>query len=335
MARTTPQPPVDESSAFELRRLGWLRRRVTSSPERMLLAARIALITNVGIMLSGALVRVSGSGLGCSNWPKCETRVLPTEVHAPTFIEFGNRLLTFAVGAAAIFAIFCALTQLRYRRDFTVLSLILLLGVVLQAVIGGLSVLYGLDWIWISAHYLASILILLVPATMLVWRAGEGTSVPREPGAPDRTVRNAVLALLPLGVLALAAGTLATASGPHGGGAGTGDIVERFDIHGTGTLEWVVQRHGAISAIFGIAIVLAWVLAKTRGAGPRLQLTLTGAALLVALQGVIGLIQYGLELPHALVWVHVALSAITWVAVAWAWQNARLAPPRGGAADER
>ncbi|MBF6621829.1 MAG: COX15/CtaA family protein [Patulibacter sp.] len=326
MARTTSPSAVDDTaSAPEPRRLGWLRRRFTSSPERMLLAARIALVTNVGIMLSGGLVRVSGSGLGCSNWPKCDTRVLPSEVHAPTFIEFGNRLLTFAVGAAAIFAIFCALTQVRYRKDFTVLSVVLLLGVALQAVIGGLSVLYDLDWIWISAHYLVSILVLLVPAVMLVWRAGQDTRAPREPGAPDRLTRSSVLALLPLGVLALAAGTLATASGPHGGGAGTGDVVQRFDIHGTGTLEWVVQRHGAISAIFGLAIVVAWVVAKTRGASPQLQLTLTGAALLVALQGVIGLIQYGLELPHALVWVHVALSAITWVAVAWAWQNARLA----------
>ncbi len=293
----------------------------------MLLAARIALIANVGIMLSGGLVRVTGSGLGCSNWPKCDTRVLPTEAHAPTFIEFGNRMLTFGVSAAAIFAIFSALTQVRYRKDFTVLSVMLLVGVFAQAVIGGLSVLYDLDWIWISVHYMASILLLLVPAVMLVWRAGRDTSAPREPGAPDRIVRGSVLALLPLGILALAAGTLATASGPHGGGAGTGDYVERFDIHGTGTLEWIVQRHGALAAIFGIAIVVAWVLARTRGAGMRLTLTLTAAAMLVALQGVLGLIQYGLELPHALVWVHVSLSAITWVAVSWAWQNARLAPP--------
>lgn len=291
----------------------------------MLLAARIALIANVGIMLSGGLVRVTGSGLGCSNWPKCDTRVLPTEAHAPTFIEFGNRMLTFGVSAAAIFAIFCALTQVRYRKDFTVLSVLLLVGVVAQAVIGGLSVLYDLDWIWISVHYLASITLLLIPAVVLTWRAGQGTTARREPGAPDQLTRWSVLALLPLGFLALAAGTLATASGPHGGGSGTGDYVQRFDIHGTGTLEWVVQRHGAIAAIFGIAVVVAWVIARTRGAGSRLILTLTLAGLLVALQGVIGLIQYGLELPAGLVWIHVALSALTWVAIAWAWQNARLA----------
>lgn len=291
----------------------------------MLLAARIALIANVGIMLSGGLVRVTGSGLGCSNWPKCDTRVLPTEAHAPTFIEFGNRMLTFGVSAAAIFAIFCALTQVRYRKDFTVLSVLLLVGVVAQAVIGGLSVLYDLDWIWISVHYLASITLLLIPAVVLTWRAGQGTTARREPGAPDQLTRWSVLALLPLGFLALAAGTLATASGPHGGGSGTGDYVQRFDIHGTGTLEWVVQRHGAIAAIFGIAVVVAWMIARTRGAGSRLILTLTLAGLLVALQGVIGLIQYGLELPAGLVWIHVALSALTWVAIAWAWQNARLA----------
>lgn len=308
------------------RRLGWLRRRMQSSPERMLLAARIALAANVGIMLSGALVRVTGSGLGCSNWPKCDTRVLPTETHAPTFIEFGNRMLTFGVSASAIFAIVCALTLVSYRRDLVVLSCMLLAGIFAQAVIGGLSVLYDLDWIWVSVHYMASITLLLVPAVMLAWRAGRDTAAPRDHQAPDALTSRVVAALLPIGFLALVAGTLATASGPNGGGSGTGDIVQRFDIHGTGTLEWIVQRHGAISAIFGIAIIVAWGTAKARGAGERLTLVLTLAGMLVAVQGMIGLIQYGLHLPGGLVWVHVALATLTWVTVAWAWQVA--GPPK-------
>ena len=288
----------------------------------MLLAARLALAANVGIMLTGALVRVTGSGLGCSNWPKCDTRVIPTEAHSHTFIEFGNRMLTIGVTITALFAIFCALTRVPWRKDLLVLSTWLLGGVFAQAVLGGLSVLYDLDWVWISAHYLVSIVLLLVPASLLVWRAGHDTAVPRQHQAADRLTARSVLALLPLGVLALAAGTLSTAAGPNSGGEGTGDVVKRFDVHGTATLEWIVQRHGALAAIFGAAIVAVWALAQARGAGRRLVLTLTLAAMLVALQGALGLIQYGLELPGGLVWVHVALATLTWVTVVWAWQVA-------------
>jgi cytochrome c oxidase assembly protein subunit 15 len=285
----------------------------------MLLAARLTLIANVGIMLTGALVRVTGSGLGCSNWPKCDTDVLPTKAHAPTFIEFGNRLLTFADSAAVIFAIFCALTLVTYRRELVWISVGLLGGIVLQAVIGGLSVLYKLDWIWISAHYMASILLLVVPAAILTWKAGRDTKAPREHLAPDRLTARVVFGLLPLGALALWAGTLATAAGPNAGGSATDDVVNRFDLHGTGTLEWIVQRHGAIAALFGIGIIAAWAIAKRGGAPERLTLALTLSGMLVALQGMLGLIQYGLELPGGLVWVHVTLATLTWVSVVWAW----------------
>ncbi|MDX8151665.1 COX15/CtaA family protein [Patulibacter brassicae] len=318
MATSTPNAPGDGAPA----RLQRLRGRFRSSPERMLLAARLALLANIGIMLTGALVRVTGSGLGCSNWPKCDTEVFPTETHSHTFIEFGNRLLTIGVTATALFAIFCALTRVPWRKDLLVLSCWLLVGIFAQGVIGGLSVLYDLDWIWISAHYLVSIVLLLVPAALLVWRAGHDTAAPRDHQATDRLTARVVQALLPIGVLALAAGTLATAAGPNSGGEGTGDVVKRFDVHGTATLEWIVQRHGVVAGLFAVMIVAAWGVAQWRGAGRRLVLVLTLAAMLVALQGVLGLVQYGLELPGELVWVHVTLATITWVTVVWAWQVA-------------
>jgi cytochrome c oxidase assembly protein subunit 15 len=286
----------------------------------MLLAARLTLIANVGIMLSGALVRVTGSGLGCSDWPRCSTEsVVPNQVHAPTLIEFGNRMLTFAVSATAIFAIFCALTLAVYRRDLLWLSVGLLGGIAMQAVIGGMSVLYDLDWIWISAHYMVSLLLLVVPAAVLTWKAGKDTKAPRKHLAADKLTARVVFALLPLGAIALWAGTLSTAAGPNSGGEGTGDVVKRFDVHGTGTLEWIVHRHGALSALFGLLIIAAWAVAKWRKAGERLTLVLTLAGMLVAVQGMLGLIQYGLELPGGLVWVHVTLATLTWTTVVWAW----------------
>ncbi|MGE4425287.1 MAG: heme A synthase [Solirubrobacteraceae bacterium] len=321
---STPEPPAatpittDDAPA----RLARLRRRFRSSPERMLLAARLALAANIGIMLTGALVRVTGSGLGCSNWPKCETRVLPTETHSHTFIEFGNRLLTIGVSITALFAIFCALTRVPYRRSLVWISVWILAGVVAQGVIGGLSVLYDLDWIWISAHYMVSILLLLVPAAVLTWKAGESTSAPRDHQAPDRLTARAVFWLMPLSALTLVAGTLATAAGPNSGGEGTGDVVKRFDVHGVETLEWIVVRHGVIAGIFSVSLVAVWALVQYREGGRRLALTLTLAALLVAAQGLVGLVQYGLELPGGLVWVHVLLATLTWVTVVWAWQTA-------------
>ncbi|MCK9247474.1 MAG: COX15/CtaA family protein [Solirubrobacteraceae bacterium] len=319
---STPGPPAAATTTDAPARLARLRRRFRSSPQRMLLAARLALVANIGIMLTGALVRVTGSGLGCSNWPKCETRVVPTETHSHTFIEFGNRLLTIGVSITALFAIFCALTRVPYRRSLVWISVWILAGVVAQGVIGGLSVLYDLDWIWISAHYMVSILLLLVPAAVLVWKAGQGTSAPRDHQAPDRLTSRAVAALLPIGALALLAGTLSTAAGPNSGGEGTGDVVKRFDVHGAETLEWIVVRHGVIAGVFAVALVAVWALAQYREAGRRLTLTLTGATLLVAAQGLVGLVQYGMELPGGLVWIHVLLATLTWVAVVWAWQVA-------------
>ncbi|MEV4419465.1 COX15/CtaA family protein [Patulibacter sp. NPDC049589] len=301
------------------RRAQFLRRRFTTSPQRMLLAARLALIANVLIMLTGALVRVTGSGLGCHNWPKCDTRALPSEAHAPALIEFGNRLLTFAVSATAIFAIFSALTLFHYRGDLLRLSVWILGGVAAQAAIGAGSIAYKLDWVWISAHYMVSLLLLVVPSAILVWRAGKGTKAPRKNLAKDALTARVVFALLPIGAIALWAGTLATAAGPNSGGSATNDVVKRFDIHGTGTLEWIVQRHGAIAAIFGISIIVAWGVAKWRKAGERLTLALTVAGMLVAVQGMLGLIQYGLELPGGLVWIHVTLATLTWTAVVWSW----------------
>lgn len=312
---TTVAPAPDPGP----RRVQFLRRRWTTSPERMLLAARLALIANVGIMLTGALVRVTGSGLGCHNWPKCDTRAFPSQDHAPAFIEFGNRLLTFAVSATAIFAIFCALTLVHYRGDLLKLSVWILGGVAAQAGVGAGSIVYKLDWVWISAHYMISLLLLVVPSAILAWRAGKGTRVPRKNVAKDALTARVVFALLPIGAIALWAGTLATAAGPNSGGSATNDVVKRFDVHGTGTLEWIVQRHGAIAAVFGIAIIVAWGVAKWRKAGERLTLALTLSGMLVAVQGMLGLIQYGLELPGGLVWVHVTLATLTWTSVVWAW----------------
>jgi cytochrome c oxidase assembly protein subunit 15 len=118
------------------------------------------------------------------------------------------------------------------------------------------------------------------------------------------------------------AGTAATAAGPHAGGSGTGDLVERLYVKGSDTLSWAVGKHTTIGIVFGIAAVAALGVAWYRQASPKLVRVLTTIVVLLGVQGVIGAIQYQSQLPAELVWVHVGLATITWVAILWAWSVA-------------
>jgi heme a synthase len=189
-----------------------LRERLAIGPERYRLVAYSALAALTLIVFTGAAVRVTGSGLGCPEWPKCETTSYTPgeELHAPVVIEFGNRLLTFLVTAAAVAVLLFAWTRRPYRRDLVRLAAILPLGVVVQAVIGGVSVLVDLHYWAVMLHYLVSAL-LLIPAILLVWKATEREDRPRPAGAPDAKTSRWVRTLLASSFLSLFAGTAATA----------------------------------------------------------------------------------------------------------------------------
>src|ERR1700712_1490196 len=118
--------------------------RCTIPPERYALVARVALVMLTLIVLTGAAVRVTGSGLGCPTWPRCTDTSLYTKLTTHGVIEFGNRVLTFFVGFAAIGAFAAAWLRRPFRRDLALISLLLPLGVVSQAVLGGFTVLYDL-----------------------------------------------------------------------------------------------------------------------------------------------------------------------------------------------
>ena len=135
-------------------------------------------------------------------------------------------------------------------------------------------------------------------------------------------------ALIPLGQLTILAGTIATASGPHAG-AHEGQLVHRFDFEGTGTLEWVVQRHSAIATVFGLAAIAVWLLLRRPGGDRRAQRPLAAVLGLLALQGAVGGVQWALELPSEIVWLHVALATGTWLAMLWTVATAGRLEPRG------
>jgi cytochrome c oxidase assembly protein subunit 15 len=124
-----------------------------------------------------------------------------------------------------------------------------------------------------------------------------------------------VWALFALGAVTIFAGTAATAAGPHAGGEGTGDVVHRFTFKGASTVNWLINRHGVLGAALGVLAVATWWLARRREADRELRVRLTRICLLLAAQGVVGIVQFQLDLPAEIVWLHVALATLTWVGI--------------------
>ena len=304
-----------------------MRRRLpTLSPLAYRRVAYAALVSLTLIVLTGAAVRLTGSGLGCPDWPKCYGGyVAPLQTHA--IIEFGNRAFSGIVAIAAIGAGLLAWRRRPFRRDLAVLGAVLPLGVVAQAVLGGLTVEYGLKPGFVMGHYGLSMLI-LVAAVALAWRA---TYEPGErPRSHDAVSVWTVRALLALGAVTIFVGTTATAAGPHAGGAGTGDVVSRLYFKGVKTLDWTIHWHARLAAVLGVAAVAVWLLLRARRADATTRWAVTVLAVLLALQGLVGTVQYKLlNLPSELVWIHVTLASLSWLAVLWAVAAAgRLAPRR-------
>ena len=291
-----------------------MRERLAVGPRTYFLISAVALVALTLIVFTGAAVRVTGSGLGCPSWPNCyDNGRLVAETNSHALIEFGNRTLTSFVGLAAAAAGLMAFFRVPFRRDLAVLGVLLPLGVVTQAVLGGLTVVYGLAPGWVMAHYGLSMLI-LVAAGALAWRARPAFG-PDEPRTADLATARAVWALFAVGAVTIFLGTAATAAGPHAGGSGTGDIVNRLSFRGADTLKWLVERHGWFATALGLIAVGTWFLARRRGADRELRVRLTRICLLMALQGVIGIVQYRLKLPSEIVWVHVATATLLWVGI--------------------
>jgi cytochrome c oxidase assembly protein subunit 15 len=322
----------------------------TVTPAQYAWIAYVALGALTLIVLTGAAVRLTGSGLGCPTWPKCYGNVYPP-LNSHAVIEFSNRVITVPVSIAAGAAWLLALRRRPYRRDLVWLGALLPLGVIGQAVLGGFTVKGALDYGWVMGHFALSMLI-LVAAVLLAWRAA--SSVGEEPereldvalsnGSPrraseavtsDRPLIISVRALVGLGALAIFAGTAATAAGPHAGGS-PGQKINRLSFDGRGTMDFVIHRHAEIAFAFSLAAVAVWWLARRRGAGVVVQRSLTVLCVLLALQGVVGIDQYETHLPTEVVWVHVVLACGAWLAALWAACAAgRLAPRRVAIAPER
>jgi cytochrome c oxidase assembly protein subunit 15 len=338
-------------------RLERLRARTngyTVTPRQYAYVAYAALVALTLIVLSGAAVRLTGSGLGCPDWPRCYGHAYPP-LNTHAVIEFSNRLITGPVAIAAGAAWLLALRRRPYRRDLMWLGALLPLGVVGQAVLGGFTVRGALDYGWVMGHFALSMLILLA-AAILAWRAGHESALleieaerasanglaasAAEPAlgepAQERSLILSLRGLVALGALTIFAGTAATAAGPHAGGS-PGQRINRLNFDGHGTMDFVIHRHGEIALLFGLASLVLWWFARRRWQAPgAVQRSLTVLCVLLALQGVVGLDQYKTHLPTQLVWVHVGLACGAWLAAIWAACAAgALAPRRSAIAPER
>jgi heme a synthase len=271
-----------------------------------------AVIANAVIMATGAAVRLSSSGLGCDDWPKCTRTTLvagkvPGQTALNTAIEFGNRLLNFPLFLIAI-AAFIAAWRFREggrrRKDLVWLGAALPAGIIAQAVLGGILVLEHLNPALVSAHFMLSISIVAAAVVFYV-RCGEGDGPVRNLVRADLRLLAAVLT----GAVAvmLAAGTVVTGTGPLAGNA----AAPRYHL----PLEGVTQLHADIGCFLG-ALTLALLIGVRFGHTPLRVVRLSWLMLvMLVVQGAMGYTQYFDHLPAGLVWVHVSTSIGVWITV--------------------
>ena len=307
-----------------------MRDRFQISPRRYAQVTAIALAALALIVLTGAAVRLTDSGLGCPDWPKCYgSTTPPLETHA--VIEFGNRLLTGFVGIAVIAAAALAFFRRPFRWHLALFGGLLPLGVIGQAILGALVVKYHLAPGLVMSHFILSMM-LLDAAFALFWCSRYEPWERRR--SRDRLGVWSVRALIPVGQLTILLGTIATAAGPHAG-AHEGELVHRFDFYGAETLEWVVQRHATIATFYGVAAIAVWFVLRRPGGDRRALKPLTVVLGLLALQGAVGGLQWYLELPPEIVWVHIAIATGNWLAMLWTVAAAGRLEPRGAPSPEQ
>ena len=277
------------------------------------------LVAQSGIIVTGAIVRVTGSGLGCPDWPDCANgSITPTAHQAESwhkYVEFGNRTLTFLLVILSLAALVGSLVVIARRRGtqfvgpktrtLVLLSAIPVLGTFAQAILGGITVLTGLNPAIVAGHFLVSIAI-VAGCVNLVVRSGETGLSPR-PLVPIPVLwLGRILVVVSAAVITL--GTIVTGSGPHSGDADTPNRLG-FDPR---TVSWV---HADLVLLF-IGLLIGLIVALHLLHTPRRARALAwGLMGVTVVQGLIGYTQYFTGLPWLLVSFHVAGAAVLWIVV--------------------
>ncbi|MBM2615391.1 heme A synthase [Actinoplanes sp. LDG1-06] len=273
--------------------------------------ALASLVANVALVVTGAAVRLTGSGLGCPTWPRCtdESYTTTSEMGVHGVIEFGNRLLTFALGFIAVACVIAALLERPRRRARVLLAIAVLLYIPLQAVIGGITVLTNLNpWV-VGLHFLVSIVI--IAFAYALWRRsaeGDGRPVALVP----RPINHLVWILSVVSAAVIALGVVVTGSGPH-----AGDV----DAKRNGLDPATVSQAHADVVFLLLGLTLALIFALRAVKAPRATVRAAVVLLVIELaQGLIGFVQYFTHLPVLLVGAHMLGAALVWtgtLSVVW------------------
>ncbi len=280
----------------------------------------VNVVAEVGIVVTGGLVRLTGSGLGCPTWPECtDGSLVPVTTQSEgfhKFIEFGNRLLTFAVLVAALAALLVVLRPWlaarlarlgppgAVRRPLLALAVAVNIGIVGQAVLGGITVLLDLHPATVAAHFLLSIA--MISAAYLLFRRSSDPADRPVVVVVARELRWLARTLVVVGIGVLVLGTVVTGSGPHSGDA---DVITRFSLD-VRMMSWL---HADVVLVF-LGMALAFTFAARLSGAPKAA-TRAGLTLLIAcvLQGAIGYTQYFTGVPIPLVSLHMLGACLVWI----------------------
>jgi heme a synthase len=274
------------------------------SPKTYRIVCGVAFSSLCIIVFTGALVRLTGSGLGCVDWPQCSQSKFIDVSSGHTLIEQANRLFTGVVSFSVIAAVLLSHLSTPKRKDLIVLSWSLVLGVIAQIVIGGVVVLTGLNPFANMAHFLVS-MVLVATSFTLMRRSSlpQATPIFRSEAL---TLRPLVHMLMGMTVLTLSTGTVVTATGPH---AGNEDAV-RFGF----ALSSVARVH-SLSMMVTLGVLILLLVKTRRGvASPALQDSMQSLLFATLLQAAVGYTQYFTKVPATLVAVHIVGALFFFVA---------------------
>lgn len=292
---------------------------LTVSPRLYLRVVQTAFASLYLIIITGSLVRLTGSGLGCADWPRCSESKFVDVSNSHAAIEQVNRLFTGVVAASVILAVMLSLRLRPKRRDLVGMSFGLVLGVLVQVILGGLVVLTGLNPFFNIAHFLVSIFLITNAYLLLqhakIVRTSEIVLPRADPELTDKKVALLIRSVLIMIGVAIVTGTVVTGSGPHAGD----ENAQRIDL----AINLVVKIHSGSVLLSVLLSLILFTLARRDSKSWRIVAnSLKRLLFVIIFQGLLGYVQYFNGIPVFLVAVHVATSVAVWLsALSLYWQS--------------
>ena len=309
-----PRWPLRSPTAYGTSVL--LAERFRPTPTQYLRITQVALVALCAIIVTGAGVRLTGSGLGCSDWPLCEEGELVAALEFHPMVEFVNRLITGLVSVAVIAAVLGSLRRIPKRRDLTRWSWGLVLGVVAQIIIGAFVTKTELKYSVVAVHFLVS-MVLVWASVVLIIRSADTELDDLLASGGDLSSRSKkrwtteAKALVTLGTAVLISGATVTSAGKHPGARpdtyGVEHVVKRLPLD----IGSVVRIHSLL--VWALCAVTVLIVLRLRTRGPAAMKAATELLVVIVAQGGLGYIQYFSGVPALMVAFHVAGSILVWV----------------------